>query len=83
MYNYQQGTKKLTHTEGTVPVNYGYDANGNIASENTWTYVYDLSNRLIRLEESSTPLISELKNTRHGWRKAGTRAVRLFCPPRP
>ena len=58
VYTYQQGTNKLTHTEGTVPVNYGYDANGNITSENTWTYLYDLSNRLVRLEENSETLAS-------------------------
>jgi RHS repeat-associated protein len=48
-YSYQQGTNKLTHIEGTPPIDYGYDANGNITTENTWTYIYDLSNQLIRV----------------------------------
>jgi len=47
-YTYQQGTNKLTHIAGTPPIDYGYDSNGNITTENTWTYVYDLSNQLIR-----------------------------------
>ena len=48
-YSYQTGTNKLTHIAGTPPIDYGYDANGNITTENTWTYVYDLSNQLIRV----------------------------------
>ncbi len=48
-YSYQSGTNKLTHIEGTPPIDYGYDSNGNITTENTWTYVYDLSNQLIRV----------------------------------
>jgi RHS repeat-associated protein len=48
-YSYQQGTNKLAHIEGTPPIDYGYDANGNITTENTWTYIYDLSNQLIRV----------------------------------
>jgi RHS repeat-associated protein len=48
-YSYQQGTNKLTHIEGTPPIDYGYDANGNITTENTWTSIYDLSNQLIRV----------------------------------
>jgi RHS repeat-associated protein len=49
VYTYQTGTNKLTHIEGTPPIDYGYDSNGNITTENTWTYVYDLSNQLIRV----------------------------------
>jgi RHS repeat-associated protein len=49
VYSYQTGTNKLAHIEGTPPVDYGYDANGNITTENTWTYIYDLSNQLIRV----------------------------------
>ncbi len=33
----------------TSPSNFGYDANGRNTTENTWTYVYDLSNQLIRV----------------------------------
>jgi RHS repeat-associated protein len=49
IYTYQQGTNKLTHIAGTPPTDFGYDANGNIISENGWTFVYDLSNQLIRV----------------------------------
>ena len=52
-YTYQQGTNKLAHIEGTPPIDYGYDANGNITTENTWTYVYDLSNQLIRVLQNT------------------------------
>ncbi len=48
-YSYQTGTNKLTHIEGTPSIDYGYDLNANITTENTWTYVYDLSNQLIRV----------------------------------
>ena len=48
-YSYQTGTNKLTHIEGTPPIDYGYDSNANIATESTWTYIYDLSNQLIRV----------------------------------
>lgn len=48
-YSYQTGTNKLTHIAATPPVDYGYDSNGNITTEDGWTYVYDLSNQLIRV----------------------------------
>jgi RHS repeat-associated protein len=48
-YTYQQGTNKLAHIGGTVPIDFGYDENANITSETGWTYVYDLSNQLIRV----------------------------------
>jgi RHS repeat-associated protein len=52
-YSYQQGTNKLTHITGTPSIDFGYDANANITSENNWTYVYDLSNQLIRVLNNS------------------------------
>jgi len=52
-YTYQTGTNKLTHIEGTPPIDYGYDANGNITTENTWTYIYDLSNQMIRVLDNT------------------------------
>ena len=55
-YTYQTGTNKLTHIEGTPPVDYGYDANGNITSETGWTYVYDLSNQLIRVLDNTNQI---------------------------
>ena len=48
-YSYQTGTNKLTHIEEAPAVDYGYDPNGNITSENTRTLVYDLSNQLIQI----------------------------------
>ena len=46
----------MTHIEGTPSIDFGYDFNGNIASENTWTYVYDLSNQLIRVLDGSNQM---------------------------
>jgi len=48
-YSYQTGTNKLTHIEGTPSIDYGYDSNGNITTENTWTYIHDMSNQLVRV----------------------------------
>jgi RHS repeat-associated protein len=48
-YTYQQVTNKLIHIETTPPIDFGYDENANITSETGWTYVYDLSNQLIRV----------------------------------
>jgi len=45
----QTGTNKLTHIEGTPPIDFGYDLNANITSETGWTYIYDLSNQLVRV----------------------------------
>lgn len=53
-YTYQTGTNKLTHIEGTSPIDFGYDANANITSETGWTYQYDLSNQLIRVLQDTT-----------------------------
>jgi len=55
-YTYQAGTNRLTHIEGIPSINFGYDNNGNITTENTWTYVYDLSNQLIRVLDGSNPI---------------------------
>jgi len=55
-YTYQQGTNKLTQVTGDLNVSYGYDANGNITSANNWTFTYDLSNRLITVQDGSTTL---------------------------
>jgi RHS repeat-associated protein len=53
VYTYQTGTNKLTHIEGTPPIDFGYDVNANITSETGWTYIYDLSNQLIRVLQDS------------------------------
>jgi RHS repeat-associated protein len=53
-YTYQTATNKLTQISGTPPIDFGYDANANITSETGWTYVYDLSNQLIRVLQDTT-----------------------------
>jgi YD repeat-containing protein len=45
-YTYQIGTNKLTHITGTPAIDFGYDANANITTENARSYIYDLSNQL-------------------------------------
>jgi len=55
-YSYQSGTNKLTHIAATPPIDYGYDLNGNITTENTWTYVYDFSNQLIRVLDGANQI---------------------------
>jgi RHS repeat-associated protein len=39
-----------------VTTNYGSDANGNLISENTRTFVYDHSNQVIRVLDGGTPI---------------------------
>ena len=56
IYTYQQATNKLTQIQGELNVVYGYDANGNIVTANNRTFTYDLSNRLITVQEGSTTL---------------------------
>jgi RHS repeat-associated protein len=54
VYTYQTGTNKLTHIEAIPPIDFGYDENANITSETGWTYIYDLSNQLIRVLQGTT-----------------------------
>ena len=49
VYTYDTETNLLDYIWGQVPVVYDYDDNANTVSANTWTYVYDLSNQLIRV----------------------------------
>lgn len=78
-YTYQTGTNKLTHIEGTPPIDFGYDANANITSETGWTYVYDLSNQLIRVS-SGTTQVAEYTYNGAGQRikKVTQRETRIF-----
>jgi RHS repeat-associated protein len=55
-YTYQQGTNKLIRIEGTRSIEFEYDANANITSETGWTYVYDLSNQLVRVLRNSNKI---------------------------
>ena len=61
-YTYQQATNKLTQIQGELNVVYGYDANGNITSANNRTFVYDLSNRLIRVEDNAVTIAEYVYN---------------------
>jgi len=61
-YTYQQGTNKLTHIEGIPVFDFGYDPNGNITSANNRTFIYDLSNQLIRVDDNGTPIAQYVYN---------------------
>jgi len=56
IYSYDQGTNLLADMWREVPVVYDYDENGNTISANNRTFSYDLSNRLITVQEGSTTL---------------------------
>lgn len=62
LYTYQQATNKLTQIQGELNVVYGYDENGNISLANNRTFVYDLSNRLIRVEDNSVTIAEYVYN---------------------
>ncbi len=55
-YSYDQGTNLLAGIQAGSPVVYDYDENGNTVSANNRTFTYDLSNRLITVQEASTTL---------------------------
>ncbi len=61
-YSYQQATNKLTHIEATPPIDFGYDANGNITSSNNRTFIYDLSNQLLLVDENGTTIAEYVYN---------------------
>ena len=79
IYSYQPGTNRLTHIEGTPPIDFGYDLNGNITSETGWTYVYDLSNQLYRAYQGTT-LVGEYTYNGAGQRikKVAQAETRIF-----
>jgi RHS repeat-associated protein len=79
VYTYQEGTNKLTHIEGTPSIDFGYDANANITTETGWTYVYDLSNQLIRVQNNGTTVAEYVYNGIGQRIKKNTQgAVRIF-----
>jgi YD repeat-containing protein len=55
-YTYDQGTNLLADILAAANVVYDYDENGNTVSANNRTFTYDLSNRLITVQEDSTTL---------------------------
>jgi RHS repeat-associated protein len=78
-YSYNPGTNKLTGIQGGTPVTFGYDSNGNITSVNTRTYVYDLSNQLIRVLDNSVQIAEYVFNG-FGQRikKSAQSGIRIF-----
>jgi RHS repeat-associated protein len=56
IYSYGQGTNLLADIQAGSPVVYDYDENGNTVTANNRTFTYDLSNRLITVQEGSTTL---------------------------
>jgi len=53
-YTYVAGTNRLQEVTG--PVNFAYDANGNITGIGNRNFIYNQNNRLVRVEEISTIL---------------------------
>jgi len=62
LYTYQQATNKLMKIQGELNVVYGYDANGNITSANNRTFTYDLSNRLIMVQDDGVTIAQYVYN---------------------
>jgi RHS repeat-associated protein len=61
-YTYEQGTNRLSQVVGEIAVTFGYDPNGNTASENTRIYEYDYSNRLTKVKENDTTIAEYVYN---------------------
>ena len=59
------GTNRLTTITGTPTATLTHDANGNITSEGTRTFVYDLSNRLVSVLDNSTEVASYVYDARN------------------
>ena len=53
-YNYSPGTNRLSSLSGAESASYGYDNNGNMNSDGTLSYTYDLNNRLIQATQGGT-----------------------------
>jgi len=62
VYSYEQGTNLLADIWREVPVVYGYDENGNTISANNRTFVYDLSNRLILVQDDGVTIAEYVYN---------------------
>jgi RHS repeat-associated protein len=52
-YAYQAGTNHLSSVSGPSPLSFGYDANGNTATENARSFTYNQNNRLIQAAEGT------------------------------
>jgi RHS repeat-associated protein len=53
-YAYDPGTNLLAQISGEVSMVFDYDLNGNTISANNRSFVYNLSNQLIRVEDNGT-----------------------------
>jgi RHS repeat-associated protein len=62
VYTYQSGTNRLASITGSTPITFGYDANGNITSQNTRTFTYDLLNRPVTILDNGTPIATYTYN---------------------
>ncbi|OPX99190.1 MAG: putative deoxyribonuclease RhsC [Syntrophorhabdus sp. PtaB.Bin006] len=61
-YTYKQGSNVLMSISGASPTTLTSDDNGNITSENTRVFVYDLLNRLITVSDSGSQIASYTYN---------------------
>ncbi|OPY67215.1 MAG: putative deoxyribonuclease RhsC [Syntrophorhabdus sp. PtaU1.Bin002] len=61
-YTYKQGSNVLMSISGASPATFTSDTNGNITSENTRVFVYDLLNRLITVSDSGSQIASYTYN---------------------
>ena len=61
-YAYDTGTNILAETQGEANVVYDYDENGNTISANNRTFIYDLSNRLITVQDSGVTIAQYVYN---------------------
>jgi RHS repeat-associated protein len=61
-YSYDQGTNILADIQGEANVLYDYDDNGNTISANTRTFIYDLSNRLITVQDNGVTIAQYVYN---------------------
>ena len=61
-YTYGPGTNRLTQIKGEAVTTFSYDPNGNTVSENGLIYLYNQSNRLVRVSENGTILADSVYN---------------------
>ncbi|MDR3631699.1 MAG: RHS repeat-associated core domain-containing protein [Desulfocapsaceae bacterium] len=57
-YSYKPTNNQLTGRTGSTPKAYSYDANGNMVSDGTYTFVYDGLNRISQVSQGTSPIAS-------------------------
>ncbi len=78
-YAYESGTNRLTTITGTPTATLTHDANGNIITEGTRTFTYDLTNRLTAVTDNETEIASYVYDARNLRVKKATPAeTRIF-----